>query len=112
MPTADVCEAYDSLASNIIYLLDLKKQAEKHENEAKLLEARKLALEKGETPIPTLGSTASSLGAVPSAIDGKKVRRLSSCGILGHLTNPLYQLKKRPLNSPAVARESKRSRQQ
>ncbi|KAJ3412680.1 swr complex subunit [Chytridiales sp. JEL 0842] len=73
---APVCEAYDILAANVIHLIELKKQVEKQESEARALEIRKTAIKNGEPVVGTL-STSSSLGSFPSGAEAKKVRNFA-----------------------------------
>ena len=46
MPTSAVCQVFDDIRSEILLLLDLKKNVDKRELDIKVLEGRKAELEK------------------------------------------------------------------
>ena len=64
MPTPIVSDRFETLRLNIINLLDLKKAVDRHEQELKVLEARKRMIEADRGSSSSSSSSSSSTGGV------------------------------------------------
>ncbi|KAJ3214184.1 swr complex subunit [Dinochytrium kinnereticum] len=104
LPTALVCDRFDTLRMNILNMLELKKVVDRQEYELRVLEGRRdhLVLN-GPSPAPAAGGIGSSDVLTPSGV-------MQAFATAQVVTYVLHKLKKRSADGSSASRDIKRQK--